>query len=139
MENERPKVGVGIMIFKDGKILLAKRKNAHGAGEYALPGGHLEHLESIVDCAKRETMEEAGVEIQNIRFLRLFNMKNYAPKHYVHISLIADWKSGEPRVMEPDKQEAWDWFDPEHLPSPLFSTIPGDLEALKTGKNFYDA
>ena len=44
---ERPKVGVGVMVFKDGKILLAKRKGSHGAGEYAFPGGHLEFGESF--------------------------------------------------------------------------------------------
>jgi hypothetical protein len=35
-----PRVGVGIMIFKDGKVLMGKRKGKHGAGEYAWPGGH---------------------------------------------------------------------------------------------------
>jgi len=35
MEENIPKVGVGVMIFKDGKILLGKRKGSHGAGEYS--------------------------------------------------------------------------------------------------------
>jgi 8-oxo-dGTP diphosphatase len=39
MEPNRPKVGVGVFILKDGKVLLAKRKNAHGEGSYAFPGG----------------------------------------------------------------------------------------------------
>lgn len=39
MEEKRPKVGVGVMVWKDGKVLLGKRKRAHGAGEYASPGG----------------------------------------------------------------------------------------------------
>ncbi|MEK6841001.1 MAG: DNA mismatch repair protein MutT, partial [Nanoarchaeota archaeon] len=37
--NNQVKVGVGVMIFKNGKILLSKRKGSHGAGEYAFPGG----------------------------------------------------------------------------------------------------
>lgn len=36
------KIGVGILIFKKNKVLLARRKGSHGAGEYAGPGGHLE-------------------------------------------------------------------------------------------------
>ena len=90
MENNHPKVGVGVMLFKDGKVLLTKRKGSHGAGMHSFPGGHLEYMESFEDCAKRETMEEAGIEIQNVRFLRVMNLKTYAPKHYVDIALVAD-------------------------------------------------
>jgi hypothetical protein len=57
----------------------------------------------------------------------------------VHINLIADWKSGKPRVMEPDKCEAWGWYDIDHMPEPLFSTTPLVVEALHTKKNYFDA
>ncbi len=133
-----PKVGVGVMVFKDGKVLVGKRKGSHGQGEYAWPGGHMEHMESFEMCAKREVMEETGMEIENIRFLRVSNFKDYAPKHYVDIGLMADWKAGEPQVMEPDRCEAWAWYDPNDLPSPLFKSLPSYLEALKTGRTFFD-
>ncbi len=139
MEPNRPKVGIGVMIFKDGKILLGKRTHSHGAGQHAFPGGHLEYMESFEACAKRETLEETGMQIKNIRFLRLVNLKEYAPKHYVHISIVADWESGEPEIKEPEKIASWNWYDTEKLPQPLFSTVQNDLEALKTGKNFSDA
>ena len=103
--NERPKVGIGVLIFKEGKVLLGKRKNAHGEGEYAGTGGHLENLESFADCAKRETLEETGIEIDNVRFLCVTNLRKYAPKHYIDIGVTADWKSGEPQVLEPEKVE----------------------------------
>lgn len=140
MESElRPKVGIGVLIFKDGKVLLGKRKSSHGAGEYAFPGGHLEYMEGFQECARRETKEETGMEIDNIRFSCLNNVKKYHPKHYVHIGLTADWKSGEPKIMEPDKLESWDWYDIDHLPQPLFDTIEVHIKAYKTGKNFWDA
>lgn len=42
MENKnRPKVGLGVFIMKDGKVLLGKRKNAHGDDDWCFPGGHL--------------------------------------------------------------------------------------------------
>src|SRR3990167_1693186 len=108
MEDQKPKIGIGIMILKDDKVLLGRRKGSHGAGEYAFPGGHLEYMESFEGCARRETMEECGMEIQNVRFQFLSNLTHYAPKHYVHIGLVADWKSGEPQVREPEKCESWD-------------------------------
>ena len=120
IENLRPKVGVGVMILKDEKVLLSKRKGSHGEGEYAFPGGHLEYLESFEDCVKRETKEECGIEIENVRFLYLANVTKYAPKHYVHIGLVADWQSGEPQILEPDKSEKWGWYSLDSLPQPMF-------------------
>lgn len=138
MENSKPKVGIGVMIFKDGKVLLGKRKNAHGEGEYASPGGHLEYMESFEECAKREAMEESGLEIVNVRFQYLANVRKYAPKHYVHIGLLADWKTGEPKVLEPDKCVGWEWYDLEDLPEPLFEMTKMAIENYKTGKIYQD-
>ncbi len=139
MEPQITKVGIGVMIFKDGKVLLKKRKVSHGTGEYSFPGGHLEYLESFEECARRETREESGIEIKNIRLNYLANIKIYNPKHYVDIGLIADWESGEPQVLEPEKNESWEWYDIDQLPEPLFQPCILALESYKTGKiNYYD-
>lgn len=136
--DEKPKVGVGVAIFKNGKILLSKRKGSHGAGEYAFPGGHLEYLESLEDCARRETKEECGIEISNIQFQFLASVRKYTSDHYVHIGLTADWKSGEPKALEPQKSESWGWYDIEKLPEPLFEFCRLAIESFKTGRNYYD-
>jgi 8-oxo-dGTP diphosphatase len=138
MEQNYPKVGIGVMIFKDGKVLLGKRKGKHGGGEYSWPGGHLEYMESFEECVRRETREETGIEITNIRFLRLMNLKAYAPKHYIDIAFVADWQSGEPQVLEPKKCESWGWYDPDNLPEPLFRALPTYLEAYRTGRVYFD-
>jgi 8-oxo-dGTP diphosphatase len=135
---QAPRVGVGVMIFKDGKVLLGKRKGSHGDGEYAFPGGHVEYMESFEECARRETLEECGLEIENVRFLFVANVKQYAPKHYVHLTVVADWKSGEPRALEPDKCESWDWYGMNDLPEPLFSLCTLSFESYKDKKNYYD-
>lgn len=133
-----PKVGLGVMVLKDGKVLLGRRKGSHGEGEYAWPGGHLEYMESIVEAARREVREETGMEIKNVRFVRLMNLKDYAPKHYVDIGIVADWESGEARVTEPNRCEGWAWYDIDNLPQPSFKPILFTVEAYKTGRNFFD-
>lgn len=45
--------------------------------------------------------------IDNVRFLFVANIKKYSRSHYVHIGLLADWKSGEPQLLEPEKNEGW--------------------------------
>lgn len=132
------KVGIGILVFKDGKVLLGKRKESHGKGEYASPGGHLEFGESVEQTAKRECLEEAGIKIKNIKFLRFSNMRKYG-KHYADIGLAADWASGEPKALEAHKMEKWDWYDLDNLPKPLFAHLEDSFEALKSGKNFFDS
>ena len=85
MEN-RPKVGLGVIIKKDGKVLMGKRKNSHGEGTWNFPGGHLEYEESWEECARRETREEAGIEIKNIIFATATNdIFENEQKHYITI------------------------------------------------------
>ncbi len=136
MEEQRAKIGVGVMILKEGKVLLTKRKGSHGAGEYSFPGGHLEYMESFEECAIREVREECGLEIQNLRFSFLTNVKKYAPKHYVHIGMIAEWKSGEPQTLEPDKAEEWRWYSLDGLPEPLFEFCRLAFEAYRSGEKY---
>jgi 8-oxo-dGTP diphosphatase len=138
MERHQPRVGVGVMIVKNGSVLLGKRTGSHGEGEYAFPGGHLEYMESFEQCAHRETLEECGVEIEHIRFQFLANVTTYAPHHYVHIGLLADWKSGTPEALEPEASGPWEWYDLDHLPQPLFEMCRLAADSYKTGRNYYD-
>lgn len=139
MENQKiVKVGIGVMIIRDGKVLMHRRKGSHGEGELAFPGGHFEYMESFEECARRETREECGIEIDNIRFQFLANLKQYPPKHYVHIGLIADWKSGEAQLLEPEKAETWNWYDVNHAEK-LFGPCALAFESYKTGKNYFDS
>ncbi len=133
-----PKAGVGIMIFKDGKVLLGKRKGSHGAGEYSFPGGHLEYGESFLSCIVREIAEEAGIKVKNIRFQYLANIIRYMPKHYVHIGLTAEWESGEPQVLEPNKCEGWGWYDLDELPEPIFYMCKLAFRAFDGGETYFD-
>src|SRR3989344_3541193 len=131
--DQRPKVGLGVIVIKDGKILMGKRKNAHGEGAWCYPGGHLEYGESWEECARREAKEETGIEITNLRFCTATNdIFEKEDKHYITLCILADWASGEVKPMEPDKCERWEWFDWDHLPQPLF--LP-TINQLKQGFN----
>jgi len=130
---KRPLVGVGVFIIKDNKVLLGKRKSAHGIGTWCPPGGHLEFKEQIEECAKRETMEEAGITIKNIRRGTVTNdIHKTEDKHVITFILVSDHDAGIPEVKEPHKCERWEWFTWDNLPSPLFLPIEN---AIKDGFN----
>ncbi|MCZ6662175.1 MAG: NUDIX hydrolase [Actinobacteria bacterium] len=61
--SDRPLVGVGVAIVRDGKILLIKRRNEPGKGLWAVPGGKVEYGETLRDAAVREVKEETGLDI----------------------------------------------------------------------------
>jgi ADP-ribose pyrophosphatase YjhB (NUDIX family) len=61
---ERPLVGVGAIIIARGKILLEKRKNEPGRGQWSIPGGLVELGESVEQTAIREVKEETGLEVE---------------------------------------------------------------------------
>lgn len=121
---QRPLVGVAVVVCRDNKFLLGKRRSSHGAGCWQFPGGHLEFNESIEACAAREIFEETGITIKNMRLATFTNdIFENEDKHYVTLFVIGDHDAGEAEVKEPDKCEEWGWFKPDNLPSPLFLPI----------------
>ncbi|KAK5125970.1 hypothetical protein LTR85_011325 [Meristemomyces frigidus] len=115
-----PLVGVGVFLFRPShapyRFCLGMRKGSHGAGTYALPGGHLEHGESFEQCAAREVKEETGLDVHDVRFFTATNsVFKDTGKHYVTIFMTAitnleeDGSEPEAQLMEPDKCEGWKW------------------------------
>jgi 8-oxo-dGTP diphosphatase len=115
------RIGIGIFVFKNGKFLMGRRRNAHGDGTWSIPGGHLEFGETFEDTAKREVLEETGLAIKNVRFGAVTN--DYfrdEGKHYVTVWVLSDWESGKEHITEPDKYVDMEWRDFDTLPEPLF-------------------
>ena len=127
-----PKVGVGVFVIKDSKILLGKRKGSHGAGLWSLPGGHLEAGETFEGTCRRELLEEIGVDIilpfTKVDFSEDFFEEN--DSHYVTCYFMVSGKNVPDEVppVEPDKCEEWAWFSREDVPTPLFCQTEKVLE-----------
>lgn len=120
----KPQVGVAVIVVKNSKVLLGKRRNSHGSGTWQFPGGHLEFGETIEDCAKRELFEETGLTIRNIRSGPYTNdIFKTERKHYITLFVIAEYNSGVLTLKEPHKCEKWEWFSWSHLPEPKFLPI----------------
>jgi 8-oxo-dGTP diphosphatase len=120
---ERPKVGVGVCIFKENQVLMGLRKNAHGAQTWAFPGGHLEFGETVQECARREVLEETGLQLGIVKpgpySQDIFIAEN---KHYITLIMIGEYIGGQPLILEPHKCQEWRWFDWGQWPENLFLT-----------------
>lgn len=72
----RPHVGVQAIILKEGKVLMGKRIGSHSPNTWGFPGGKLEFGEELLDCARREVLEETGLTIKNLRLGPYVNHRN---------------------------------------------------------------
>ena len=119
---------------------MSKRKNAHGSGSYAGPGGNLGYMESPKEAVLRELREECGdsLLVSDPELLSVVHWEEYAPVHYIGIGFVAEYQSGEPRLGEPEKFEAWGWYELADLPEPLFGVMQAYITAYKTGVSYIE-
>ncbi|WP_299591359.1 8-oxo-dGTP diphosphatase MutT [uncultured Microbulbifer sp.] len=60
-------VAVGVILGRDGRILLAKRpEHLHMGGRWEFPGGKVEQGESIQQAMTRELKEELDIEVNTM-------------------------------------------------------------------------
>lgn len=131
METPVPRIGVGVLIMRNDRVLLGQRAGSHGAGTWAPPGGHLEYGESIEQCAMREVQEETGLCIGSITYGPYTNDVFMSEgKHYVTLMVTAQCPTGDPKLLEPSKCSSWQWFSWAELPSPLFAPL---VTLIRTG------
>ncbi|MDP9379586.1 MAG: NUDIX hydrolase [Chloroflexota bacterium] len=114
-----PAVGV-VVVREDGRILLARRRNAPSEGLWSVPGGRLELGETIADCARREVREECGVECEPVEVFHAVDRIHHDAEgriryHYIIVDILATWVSGEP-VPATDASEVG-WFLLDELPA----------------------
>lgn len=145
VEKERRLVRLVVYVFldRDGKILLGKRKNAFGEGHYSTPAGHIDPGETVMQCAKRELFEETGIEVDEFEFLcvRLipdYEINDVKAHEYAAFAVQPKEWQGEPKLMEPEKNEGWEWHPIDALPEPMFPPVPMLIECIKNSVPFVD-
>jgi 8-oxo-dGTP diphosphatase len=128
-----PRVGVAALVVRENRVLLLHRINAHGAGSWSPPGGHLEPGENPEQCAIRETKEETNLDIGGLRFLAITNdIFEEEGLHYITIWMRPGVVDGEAVVNAPEEASEIGWFAWDTLPENLF--LP--LHHLLAGESY---
>jgi 8-oxo-dGTP diphosphatase len=130
--NKTVRGAVGVMVMKDGRVLLGKRVSTQ---DWSFPGGKMEYHETFEDCAKRETLEECGLTLNKLKVICV-NNEIFDKGHFINVGLFCDDFSGELETREPDKLFDWTWYDLDNLPTPIFSPSRNMIENYKKGE-FY--
>ena len=126
-------VGAGIMVMRDEKILLGRRKSKLGLGTFGWVGGAVEDGEDVTSAAIRELNEETGMTADGLDLLSIQVIEIDGNK-ILDFEFLAINPSGEPELREPDKVDAWSWYSFSELPNPLFAPLDVALEAYRRRK-----
>lgn len=138
------KSAVHLILIKDNKILLQKRKGSKlWPGYYALPAGHIDDNENQYDALVREAKEELGIEINpndiinNYAVLRrnYFEIDGKQLEPYIDYYFELKKYKGTPKIMEENKCDELLWTSIEELPEP-FINYQGDFLEDRTIKTY---
>jgi ADP-ribose pyrophosphatase YjhB (NUDIX family) len=119
--------GVAVVVTHRQRVLFGKRAAKSTGIEWQLPGGWIEPGESPRQAARREVLEETGLQILEPRFVGVTSNVFSAHDHSISLFFEAECADSEPLPQaEHDKCEVWQWkhwsavSDNLYLPLRLF-------------------
>jgi ADP-ribose pyrophosphatase YjhB (NUDIX family) len=115
---ERPVVGVGVVVCRDGRVLLIRRGRPPRLGQWSLPGGGQMLGETVEQAARREVLEETGLGLRRLELLTVVDLiepdaAGAVRYHYTLVDFVAEAMPGEPRPG--DDAAAVAWHEPDGL------------------------
>jgi 8-oxo-dGTP diphosphatase len=114
-----PKVAVGVATFRDGRLLLVRRRMEPGRGRWSLPGGFVDAGEDPRAAAARECREEAGIEVRVGAVIDVF-ANPPADGGALFVLFNAAWVSGE--AVGGDDCDDAGFFGRDELPPLAFAS-----------------
>lgn len=127
-------VGAAILVVDaENRLLMLKRSDS---GCWGLPGGATEPGEVVEDAAKRETREEAGLEVGEMSLFGVFSGPELYYKYpngdevynVTIMYLSRDWRG---QVTLNDEHTEWNWFAVEEIPEDVSPPIKPVIEQFK--------
>ena len=99
-------------ILDRGRLLLIKRASDPGKGNWSFPGGRIELGETVLEAARREVLEETGIEIEPLEVFQVYDWITRDDTgrilfHYIVHSVRARYLSGEPRAQDDAADVLW--------------------------------
>jgi ADP-ribose pyrophosphatase YjhB (NUDIX family) len=109
---DRPWIGIGVIVFRGEEVLLVQRGKPPRIGSWSLPGGAQHIGEGAQDAARRELMEETGVEVGPLLLADVIDSVTRDETgrvrfHYTIVDYCARWTGGEARPGDDVQAVAW--------------------------------
>jgi ADP-ribose pyrophosphatase YjhB (NUDIX family) len=130
---EHPLLGVGAVVFHDGKVLLIERGQEPLKGWWTVPGGLVETGERLEAAVRRETLEETGLTVNPVAVAAVFqhvtpDAEGRTEFHYVIVDYLCELEGGTVQAASDVAQAGW--FTPEE--AKRLKLAPGTAGVLDT-------
>ncbi len=127
-----PKVAVGVVAERGGRILLVRRNHEPALGRWAFPSGYVDAGEVLEDAARRETREEAGVEVRIDRLLGAWSSTGDPVVFVAYAGTVPAGAAGDPVAGDEALEVAY--FDANALPPLAFDHDADVIAAWWAGR-----
>ncbi len=124
---EDPKVAAGVLVTRDGKVLLVRRAVEPQQGQWSLPAGFVDAGEDPRLAAQRECREETGLEVETTGVLDVFSGREHPGGADIVLVFTARPLGGELRPG--DDADAVAFFGLDELPALAFLATRRSIEA----------
>jgi 8-oxo-dGTP diphosphatase len=133
-------VVVHTLMWRRGAVLLLRRAGTgYLDGWYALPGGHLQRGEGIVECAMREIREETGIVVAASQLRAAAVMPYLSGEHQgIDFIMACDDFVGEPTLAEPHLADSIGFWSADALPANSVPYLRAALDLAASGQWFLE-
>jgi NAD+ diphosphatase len=108
-----------VLVYRDGKILLAKHVQRN-QDIFACIAGFVEAGETVENAVEREIWEETHLRVTNVRY---FGSQSWPFPAQLMLAFTADYAGGDIQLQADEIADAR-WFDPNDCPA---SPQPGSI------------
>lgn len=115
---DRPIVGVGVVVWRDERVLLIRRGKPPRAGQWSLPGGAQQLGETVELAGRREVAEETGLQLARVELLTVVDLVEHDEAgavrfHYTLVDFVAQAAPGD--AVAGDDADAVGWFSADEV------------------------
>ncbi len=127
-----PKVGVGVFVQQDGKVLLIQRAVLPQIGKWSVPAGYVDRGEDPKETAVREVYEETNLHVEIERLVDVFHNANSGGSASIFILYQAKLLGGQ--LLAKDDASDARFFAPDALPELAFAHTRQTIAALTSSE-----
>ena len=124
-----PKVAAGVVIQKEGSLLLVQRKNPPFQGCWTLPAGFVDAGEDPRKAAERECFEETGLVVEVTHLIDSYFGRDHSNGADFVLFFAAKILSGD--LLAGDDASNVAWFQPEDYPELAFPSTHALIASLR--------
>ena len=125
-----PKVAAGVVVEREGKILLVRRAVDPEMGKWSIPAGFVEADEDPAETAVRECLEETGLKVRIARLMDVIHGREHAAGASIVILYLAEIVAGD--LAARDDADAAGFFKPTDLPPIAFDATHAAIDLWRS-------